>query len=394
VQTRSPAQDPELRIQWTDQVTHARGYAVIDTMGSIAYGGVRIDSRVEWDDLILLARLRTLRYQLARVPLAGAEVALAWDPEAPDRYEVLGRFLASLSPLMDSVLTLGPDAHVSAQALDKVLESNKLPWRMAAAQSRQGWPVERWQLYQEIMGGAVGRDQFRHVQSALSVAEVAHAAAQQLFRREVTVAIMGSGPFALAIARSVQELGAKVVAIGSTSAAIHSKNGLRPEMLDSGDLVSSDPGEAMFITGDELCALPVDVLITSSNQDTITVENVGRLRCGLVVEAATHSVSSNGETVLIARGIPVLPSFAATVGPTFVSDACLRGEVRTLEEALASLRRNVQSTARELVRLSATLRISLREAGQRLAFHHRFGKQSLPRHSQRMIAFRDDGSGG
>src|SRR6478609_3405435 len=87
--------EPELVIHWSDPLTGAPGYAVIDTLAfGVAFGGVRVRKNQQWTDLAALARIGTIRYQLARVPIGGARLGINYDPEAPDIDEVLGRFLS------------------------------------------------------------------------------------------------------------------------------------------------------------------------------------------------------------------------------------------------------------------------------------------------------------
>ena len=65
--------EPELVIQFRDPITRASGYAVIDTLSTgCAYGAVRIQPGARWTDLAPLARIATVRYQLARVWLERA----------------------------------------------------------------------------------------------------------------------------------------------------------------------------------------------------------------------------------------------------------------------------------------------------------------------------------
>src|SRR6185369_7744715 len=105
-----------------------------------------------------------------------------------------------------------------------------------------------------------------------------------------------------------------------------------------------------------------------STGDAVTVDNVGKLRASLVVEAAARSVSHNAEKVLVARGTPVLPSFAVTMGAVLIADAVLHGEVSDAKAAMPRLTEQVKTTVQEVARLAGTLRISLREAGVRLAY--------------------------
>ena len=124
-----------------------------------------------------------------------------------------------------------------------------------------------------------------------------------------------------------------------------------------------------YITQEELYALPVDVLVLASAGDGITIDNVGLLRAGLLVEAAPNAITRSAERVLLARNVPVLPTFASTMGGVLLADGVLRGEVTWLTMPPEFVASNVRATVEQLARLSANLNISLREGGIRLAFH-------------------------
>jgi hypothetical protein len=53
------------------------------------------------------------------------------------------------------------------------------------------------------------------------------------------------------------------------------------------------------------------------------------------------------------------------------ADAVFRGEVTTVEETRRYIETHVRATVRDLARLSNTLRISVRRAGVRVAFHRK-----------------------
>jgi glutamate dehydrogenase (NAD(P)+) len=363
--------EPELVIQFYDRTTKATGFAVLDTLThGITYGGVRVQPNVQWTDLALLARIGTIRYQLSRVGLGGARLGLDYDPTAPDFEEVMGRFLSALRPLLGSCLSLGPDLNISSQQLEKLLAENQLPTRIDAVQRHQGWPTERWALYQHLLMQKDDGYALREYQIPYSVAQGTIAMGTYLFHRRPTVAVVGSGQFGFQIARLLHKLDAVVVAIGGASAGVYSAGGLGTQILENGlNVGMSLDATHMFITHDECYSLPVDILVLASTTDALTVSNVGKVRASLVVEAAASSVSQNAETVLVAGGKLVLPSFTVTMGGVLVADAVLQGHVTDVPDVLAYMTRNVVNTVQEITRLASTLRISVREAGVRLAFH-------------------------
>jgi glutamate dehydrogenase/leucine dehydrogenase len=271
---------------------------------------------------------------------------------------------------MSTVLSVGPDLHLNAPKLDQIIEKNGLPWRMEAVRRSQGWSMDRWHHYNKVLDevDAEGHT-LRDMQVALSAAHATLEMGEYLFHRAQTVAVLGAGPFGTTIARLAAKMGATVVGVGSASAGVYAAGGLNPAVLESGARVSLslDPSH-MFITLDEFYSLPVDAIILASN-DAITIDNVGRIRANLVVEAAARSVTPLAEKVLVARGTPVLPSFSVTTGAILAADALFRGEVTTAEDARTYIGTNVRTTVKDLARLSTTLRISVRDAGVRVAFH-------------------------
>jgi glutamate dehydrogenase (NAD(P)+) len=355
-------------------VSRAAGWLVIDTMSTgAAFGGVRVHPGLRWTELAYLSRLGTLRYQLAKVPLSGARAGLDYSPTAPDFDDVLGRFLSALRPFLSSSLGIGPDANVDGARLDGILAARNLPWRMDAIHRFQGWPRERWQTYLDLMAQRVGESTLRDIQVARSVAEAVSAAGEVLFRHTQTVAVLGQGPLGIEIARQLVILGQKVVAVGGDT-GVHDESGFDPKGLAG--LPELPSKHALYITPDEFWGLQVDSMVLASRPGVLNIDNVGRLRCLLVVEAAARSVDPNAEKVLFARSTPVFPSFAATVGSVLLTDGILSGASTSVEHALSQLSQGVRTTARELLRLSPTLRISVREAGVRLAFH-RWGQSTL-----------------
>jgi glutamate dehydrogenase (NAD(P)+) len=103
---------------------------------------------------------------------------------------------------------------------------------------------------------------------------------------------------------------------------VANRDGLDVAALDRwfaryGTVAGFEGGEA--ITNEQLLEVDCDYLVPAAIQDVITAENAGRVRARAVVEAANHPVSPEGDAILAARGITVLPDILVNAGGVTVS---------------------------------------------------------------------------
>jgi glutamate dehydrogenase (NAD(P)+) len=365
--------EPEILLRYRDPVTLASGYVVIDSqVPPVSYGGVRMRKGLSWTDLAMLARIGTLRYQLAGVPIGGARLGIDYPAEGRDSEDVLHRFLRAIAPFLESCLSLGPDADVPLDRLDRALAMCDLPWRMQAAQKAQKWESAAWATYVALLDLELWGEPFSTLQSAHSVACCTLELSEILLRRPPRVAVLGSGPFGIRIARVLTHLGASVVTLAVPAGGISEEKGLGPETMTREywrQLRMSPEDVHLFITLEEALAAPVDVVVVASSATPITIDNVGQVKAAIVVEAAAGAVKTTSERVLNTTGKTVVPNFVATSGPVVIADSILHGRYHELHPLLDHVRDHVQRLVREVLRLSGALRISFREAAVRLALH-------------------------
>ena len=72
----------------------------------------------------------------------------------------------------------------------------------------------------------------------------------------------------------------------------------------------------------------------------------------------------------VGSALPRAPLYSA-LSAVLAADALFRGILDSADATREYIGTNVRSTVRDLARLATTLRISVREAGVRLAFHRR-----------------------
>jgi glutamate dehydrogenase (NAD(P)+) len=366
--------DPQVKLSYFDALSGARGYLVIDTLApEAAYGGVRVIRPLKWTSLAPLARIGTVRYQLARINLSGAKCGLEYDPQAPDKLQVLERFLRALAPYLERNLSLGPDLGVTAAELDQLYTRMGLPSRMGAVQRVQHWDAAAWPRYLAAMALQVGDEKMADLQVPYFAAHSLKASAGMLFPRtpEPRVVVVGLGPFGLRMARMVSQLGCKVVGLANNEVGWYAAGGLSEEIIAraGGELALDPAWDVELITYHEALRLDYDVLVLADGKQRLTTGDVGKVSGRMVVEAAQRAVTPKAELVLLDRGIQVLPNFAVSIGAIVLADAVRADSVgRDADSLFELLAGRARQTTIEICRLSLGTRISLREAGLRVAF--------------------------
>jgi glutamate dehydrogenase (NAD(P)+) len=366
--------DPQVQLTYLDAQSGARGYLVIDTLApAAAYGGVRIAKPLRWTALAPLARIGTVRYQLARINMSGAKCGLEYDPKAPDRLQVLERFLRALAPYLERNLSLGPDLGVTSAELDQLYARMGLPSRMAAVQRVQEWDESAWPRYLTAMDVKVGGEQITDLQVPYFAAHALKASVGMLLPRveQPRVVVMGLGPFGMRLARLIAQQGCRVIGLANNEIGWYAEGGLSDEIMAraGGDLLLDPSWDVELITYHEALRLDYDVLVLADGVQRLTTGDVGKVGGKLVVEAAQRAVTPKAELVLLDRGIQVLPNFAVSIGAIVLADALRSGEVAAEAEAIFEhLAGRARTTTIEICRLSLGTRISLREAGLRVAF--------------------------
>src|SRR5690606_27755691 len=113
----------------------------------------------------------------------------------------------------------------------------------------------------------------------------------------------------------------KIVAIGDHTGSYHDPKGLDiPAALEHVRQHTTLAGfAAPEIPSDQLLLTECDVLIPAALGDVINADVAKEVKTQLVVEAANGPTTPEGDAVLAARGITVLPDIFANAGGVTVS---------------------------------------------------------------------------
>ena len=136
------------------------------------------------------------------------------------------------------------------------------------------------------------------------------------------MAVQGAGNVGLGAMELLVQHGARVVAASNSLGGAYNRAGLDiprvkatvRERAPLGDLPDVDR-----ITNEELLAADVDILVPAALEGQITSANAGSIKARLVAEGANGPTTPEAESMLLDRGIMVLPDILANAGGVTVS---------------------------------------------------------------------------
>ncbi|MFD4368018.1 Glu/Leu/Phe/Val dehydrogenase [Rhodococcus sp. NPDC058521] len=315
--------EPVMRIQWTDEVTGALGYLVVDTLvAGLATGGTRMRkgcTMSEVEDLACGMSAKTATFDL---PVGGAKGGIDFDPKDPRAVEVLTRFFDAMRPFLDRHWVTAEDLGVTQQLIDDVFGYLGMRQSYHAAIERSTNPnatADRVMagLNAEARSGLLG-----DVIGGYGVAQACLAAASQWGWAvgETTVAVQGIGTMGGAAAWYLHDAGMKIVAVADAAGTLFDPEGLDiPTLMDTRDEYGEIdrtrvPASVEQLPRDVVLTVGVDILVPAAVSYAITGENCAAVDAKVVVEAANAATTVDAELDLTARGVAVIPDFVANAG--------------------------------------------------------------------------------
>jgi glutamate dehydrogenase (NAD(P)+) len=308
VQVRVPMDDGSLEIYqgWRVQYNAARGPFK---------GGLRFHPQASLDEFRCFAALMTWKTALLDVPFGGAKGGVRVDPKLLSEDE-LQRLCRAFFAAIDMVV--GPRRDIPAP--DVNTGPREMAW-MYDEYSRvngdspaviTGKPV--------ALGGSLGRDAATGRGALLCLDRIAHH--RGWTRDRIRVAVEGFGNAGSWFAILAHNLGFQVVAVSDTKGAIHNAEGLHPrDVLEHKQETGSVVGfkHADTIDGEDIIALDCDVLVPAALEESIHVDNVGRVQANLVLEVANYPTTPEADMALTSRGVTVVPDILGSAGGVTVS---------------------------------------------------------------------------
>src|SRR5512145_1130151 len=286
-------------------------------------GGIRYHHDVSLDLFKVLAADMTWKTAIAEIPFGGAKGGIKIDPLNYSREEIehitlryVYKFKKFRGPFVDipapDVGTNGEImAYMMRQFTDGEREHHKLRGVVTGKDVR--------------IGGSEGR--LRATGQGVVYCIEEWDRERKFDIRGARVLVQGFGNVGSAAAEILAALGARIVAVNDAVGPVHDDGGLDVHALihhvyeNPANLrrtVAGFPGAAA-ISKSDFWGVEADLLVPAALGGEITPEVAERLRVRLVAEGANGPTTPEGDRVLAARGIDVIPDVICNAGGVTVS---------------------------------------------------------------------------
>lgn len=279
-------------------------------------GGIRYHGNVSRDEVTALAGWMTWKNAVVGLPFGGAKGGVVCNPKEMSDREVEGltrRYTKAMRSLIGPDKDIpAPDVNTGPQTMAWIMDTYSIHHDYTIPGVVTGKPVE--------LGGSAGRSTATGTGVSMLADSVADYYGKSIY--DATVAVQGFGNAGSVAARLLDEKGANVVAVNDSAGGIHDPDGLdiadvERHKAETGQV--TEYGGATAIDNDELLTLDVDILIPAALENAIDASLADDVKADYVLEAANGPTTDKANSILVERGVRILPDILANAGGVIVS---------------------------------------------------------------------------
>jgi len=279
-------------------------------------GGIRYHPDVHLGEVIALSMWMTWKCAVVDIPFGGAKGGIVCDAKAMSEGE-LERMTRDFALEMSEVF--GPYSDIPAP--DVYTNERIMAWIMDAYSLKSSGPTPAVVTGKPLaLGGSFGRDQATGRGCSFTIVEALRVLGIPL--KGARIAIQGAGNAGSAVARILDRLGAKLIAISDSQGGTFSDHGLPASAVlqhkSETDTVIGFPGGRQ-ISNEELLQLDCEVLVPAALENVINAGNADDIKARIVAEAANGPTTPTAQLTLNQNNVFVIPDILANAGGVTVS---------------------------------------------------------------------------
>lgn len=279
-------------------------------------GGIRYSPDLTLLEVINLAARMTFKTAVMNLPLGGAKGGVICDTKEMSTRELerlTRRYTESIAKFIGpDIDILGPDAYTNKQIMAWIMDEYSRITGKSVPGVVTGKPI--------IIGGSLGR----YDATSQGLIHVIKEASKHLGLelKGATIVIQGYGNVGFNVARLLNEIGCKIIAVSDTKGGIYIEEGLDPIKVkkhkEKTKSVINYP-DSKNITNKELLELECEILIPSATENQINKTNAPHIKAKIIVEGANGPITFQADKILNNKNILVIPGILANGGGVTVS---------------------------------------------------------------------------
>lgn len=336
-------------------------------------GGLRYHPTVDIDAARALAMWMTWKTSLAGLPYGGGKGGIQIDPSKYSQSElerITRRFTFALADNIGPNHDIpAPDVNTNSQTMAWIADtymSTSLPSERSANQHVvTGKPVGS--------GGLEGRDRATGFGVYLCIKFLANSKNETLKGKRFIV--QGFGNVGYWASYFLEQEGAQLVAVQDAFGSIVNPNGISVEALR--DYVSSNKKgvngfpSAQPLLKDRFFAVDCDICIPAALGNQITKATAPQIKAKWVAEGANGPTNTEGEQILLSKGITIIPDILCNSGGVIASYfewlQNRNGELWSLDEVMEKLEKKLKNSYSKVSEYAQNEGVDLRTAAYCIA---------------------------
>jgi len=330
-------------------------------------GGFRIHHTTDFDEVLGLSILMTLKCALINIPFGGAKGGIKTifkDLTEDEKEYIVRQYVRNLYCEIGEYLDIyAPDVNTNPKLMASFLDEyaklkNKISYGVVT-----GKP-------EELKG-----IKYREYSTGYGVAYITDEAIKRFLngKKDLKIAIQGFGNVGQYTFQKLNQLGYKIVSVSDSKGGIYCENGIDFEKLK--EIKNKKRSVVYFGEIDKSCQIlsnadflsqNVDVLILAALNDVIREDNVETVKAKLFVEGANSPITKEAEEILLSKNRVIIPDILANSGGVLISYyewlSNVKEAIFTEEELDKILKERLNKIFKSISKISQEKNISLRKA--------------------------------
>lgn len=331
-------------------------------------GGLRYHPTVDIEDAKALAIWMTWKTSLAGLPYGGGKGGIQLDPKKYSQNElerITRRFTYALGE------NIGPEYDIPAP--DVNTNAQIMAW-MADTYMSTKEPSERSKYSHVVTGKPVGSGGLEGRDRATGFGVVTTLKAWAKWKNTSLEGkryiVQGYGNVGQWAAIFMKENGAILTSVQDATGTIYNANGIDPKELlaytsQNGGGVAGYP-KAEAIDPSTFFGLDCDICIPAALGSQITADNAGTIKATVIAEGANGPTTPEGEAVLLAKGVDIIPDIlcnsGGVIGSYFEWLQNRNGEIWQMDDVIEKLDKKLSISFNRVIGTASDYNTDLRTA--------------------------------